>query len=178
MDKCINEFCPECGEHLYKNLDDYFCSECHKSFPIDDIANSEQIRVLRIHYDMEVKHKTSTQRLLDTTEEERLILEEEMKQKLQELSRINNERRKLYPHSHYQLRDTHLRLVLANEIWLTRRMLRKGSNGNIKVTKQPFWLGYLDGLEEILCRMESLQKMDIKTLYVENYLTRFMKDKK
>ena len=55
MDKCTNEFCPECGHHLYKNGDDYFCIECGRTVPADDVATFEQVQFLRSDYDKEAR---------------------------------------------------------------------------------------------------------------------------
>ncbi len=55
MNKCENEFCPECGHHLYKNGDDYFCVECGRSVSADDVATFEQVQFLRSDYDEEAR---------------------------------------------------------------------------------------------------------------------------
>jgi hypothetical protein len=55
MDKCTDEFCPECGHHLYKNNDSYFCIECSKSVLADDVATFEQVQALRSDYDEDAR---------------------------------------------------------------------------------------------------------------------------
>lgn len=178
MNKCENEFCPECGQSLYKKEDVYFCVECAKRIPIDDIANFEQIRLLRNAYEFKARHQASLIKFKNANEAEKAVLLEEMKQIRRKSARQSDERRKTYPHTHYELRDPRLRLILANEIWLLRRKIKEGSSGDFRAIQDEWWRSQREGMDVILSRLEALQKTDIKILYVENYLTKFMKGKK
>ena len=70
-----------------------------------------------------------------------------------------------YPHTYPELRDPHLRSILANELWVLRRRMKEigvsmtsESVGNIRM-----------GLETFARRVEAVQKHGLKTIYAENF---------
>jgi len=76
-----------------------------------------------------------------------------------------------YPHSHYELRDPHLRSLLANELWVLRRRLREiGASMTSESVK-----GIRMGLETMARRVQDVNKRGIENVYAENFAEREQK---
>ena len=97
-----------------------------------------------------------------------MVMTQTDQEKLQRLHEIRASRlawRLTYPHTHPELRDPHLRSILANELWVLRRRMKEigvsmtsESVGNIRM-----------GLETFARRVEAVQKHGLKTIYAENF---------
>ena len=97
-------------------------------------------------------------------------IDQERLNRLHELRASKVAWRLAYPHTHPELRDPHLRSILANELWVLRRRMQEMKSGGYPMDKDTAY-GIRLGLETFARRVQEVAKQGMETVYAENFKT-------